>query len=79
MVGLIANVVWRQLQLLAPTLGLGVSVLLWRALPEHVRSRPAALIGAVVMGVLASAVTVMVVDPPTQTVLQRVWQDVRGP
>jgi hypothetical protein len=31
------------------------------------------------MGVLASAVTVMVVDPPTQTVLQRVWQDVRGP
>jgi len=79
MVGLIANVVWRQLQLLAPTLGLGVSVLLWRALPEHVRSRPAALVGAVVMGVLASAVTVMVVDPPTQTVLQRVWQDVRGP
>jgi len=78
MVGLIANVVWRQLQLLAPTLGLGVSVLLWRALPEHVRSRPAALVGAVVMGVLASAVTETVVDPPTQTVLQRVWQDVRG-
>jgi len=79
MVGLIANVVWRQLQLLAPTLGLGVSVLLWRALPEHVRSRPAALVGAVVMGVLASVVSVMVVDPPTQTLLQRLWQDVRGP
>jgi hypothetical protein len=31
------------------------------------------------MGVLASAVTVMAIDPPTQTVLQRVWQDVRGP
>jgi hypothetical protein len=79
MVGLIANVVWRQLQLLAPTLGLGVSVLVWRALAQQGQSRPAALVGAVVMGMLASAVIVMVVDPPTQTLLQRLWQDVRGP
>jgi len=79
MVGLIANVVWRQPQVLVPTLGLGVSVLVWRALAQQGQSRPAALVGAVVMGVLASVVSVMVVDPPTQTLLQRLWQDVRGP
>jgi hypothetical protein len=78
MVGLITNVVWRQPQVLVPTLGLGVSVLVWRALSQKIQSRPAALIGAVVVGVLASAVIVMVVDPPTQTVLERFWHDVRG-
>ena len=78
MVGLIANVVWRQPQVLVPALGLGVSVLVWRALAQQGQPRPAALVGAVVMGVLASAVIVIVVDPPTQTVLQRLWQDVRG-
>jgi hypothetical protein len=78
MVGLIANAVWRQPQLLVPTLGLGAGVLLWRVLPEHVQSRPAALVGVLVVAVLASVVTVVVVDPPAQTVLQRLWEDVRG-
>jgi hypothetical protein len=78
MVGLIANVVWRQPQVLVPALGLGASVLIWRVLSQQGQSRPAALVGAVVMGVLASALIVMVVDPPTQTLLQRLWQDVRG-
>ena len=78
MVGLIANQVWRQPQLLVPTLGLGASVLLWRALPEQFRSRPTALVGVGVAGLLVAVVTVMIVDPPTQTMLQRLWQDVRG-
>ena len=78
MVGLIANAVWRQPQLLAPALGLGAGVLVWRVLSQQIQSRPAALVGAAFAAVLASAVTVMIVDPPTQTVLQRLWQDVRG-
>jgi hypothetical protein len=43
MVGLIANMIWRQPDVLVPTIGLGAGVLLWHALPAHVRSRPAAL------------------------------------
>jgi hypothetical protein len=79
MVGLIANAVWRQPQLLAPTLGLGVGVVLWRALPAHVRSRPAALVGVGVAVVLASVVVVVVVDPPVQTGLERLWAVWRSP
>lgn len=78
MVGLIANTIWRQPHVLVPTIGLGAGVLLWRVLPAHVRSRPASLAGVIVTALLVSVITVMVVDPPTQMVLQRLLKDVGG-
>lgn len=77
MVGLIANAVWRQPHLLVPAVGLGTGVLLRRALPEPLRSRPAALVGVLGAAVLASMLTLLVVDPPVQTVLQPLWEEVR--
>lgn len=78
MIGFLANAIWRQPALLVPTLGLGAGVLLWRVLPTHVRSRPSAVVGAIVTAVLVTAVILLVVDPPSQTFLERLWQDVRG-
>jgi hypothetical protein len=79
MVGLIANMIWRQPDVLVPTIDLGAGVvLLWHALPAHVRSRPAALAAVIVAALLVSVSTVMVVDPPAQTMLQRLVQNLRG-
>ncbi len=53
-------------------------MLLWRLLPENVRSRPTAVISMVVAAVLVAAVALVVVDPPVQTALQQFWQDLRA-
>jgi hypothetical protein len=78
MVGLLANTIWRQPDVLVPTIGLGAGVLLWRLLPENVRSRPTALISIVVTSVLVAAVALVVADSPIQSALQRFWQDMRA-
>jgi hypothetical protein len=77
MVGFIANAVWRQPQLLVPALGLAAGMWLWTALPQHAREQRSTLVGVAVAAILTALLVLALVDPPTQTLLQRLWQEIR--